>query len=159
MIIVHNARAQQKGLTILGCVGAEILLVLSFILGEFYHRLSDIIFILSLMIGAIVICVIIYFCVSRLYDSVFIFDEVGIVRKVNKRVVLTVKWEDVESIGAFQIYDFFKIDFGPVFIGISYYDENQKLHNLVYAFPAKEAKQLEMSQLNEKLDYFASLVR
>ena len=82
----------------------------------------------------------------------FIFDETGFVRKINNKVVLEVKWEDVINIGTYQIYDFFKIDIGPMFLGIDYYDVNNNQQSLSVAFSAKDAKRLKASRLNKKLD-------
>ena len=151
-MVIYNARTQQKGITIFACIGVEFLIVLAFILGEFYNRLSNTIITLSIMIGTIAIFVMIYFLVSRLANSIFIFDKVGFIRKFNNRVVLTVKWEDVISIGTFRIYDFFRVEWGPRFLGIDFYDENRNVRYLEVAFSAKDAQRLKMSQLNKKLD-------
>ena len=90
--------------------------------------------------------------VEARYDIRQIIDETGFVRKMNKKVVLEVKWEDIINIGTYHIYDCFKIDCGPLFLGIDYYDENHNEKTLNVAFSYKDAKRLKMSRLNKKLD-------
>ena len=151
-MVIYNARPQQKWLTISGCGALEFLLIFGFFLGEIYKSLKDTLIVLSMMLSVLLIFIVTYFLVIKFANSMFIFDETGFVRKMNKKVVLEVKWEDVINIGTFYIYDFLKMDFGPLFLGIDYYDENHNQKNLQVAFSAKDAKRLKMSGLNEKLN-------
>lgn len=150
-MVIYNARTQQKWLTISACGALEFLLVFGFFLGEIYSSRMDTFIVLSMMFSVLLISIVTYFLLIKFANSVFIFDETGFVRKMNKKVVLEVKWEDVISIGTFHIYDFFKIDCGPLFLGIDYYDENHNQKSLQVAFSSKDAKKLKMSRLNKKL--------
>ena len=150
-MVIYNARTQQKWFTILSCTVLEYLFILGFILGEIYTSRKDSLIVLFVMFSILLFSIVIYILLIKFANSVFIFDETGFVRKMNKKVVLEVKWEDVINIGTYQIYDFFYIDWGPFFLGIDYYDENHNEKTLQVAFSSKDAKRLKMSQLNEKL--------
>ena len=149
---VYNARAQQKLITILFCGAFEFLLLLAFFLGEFYKNSNDVLIFALIMFGIVLFGFIIYFLLNRFACSAFVFDKNGFVRKLNKRIVLQVKWEEVISIGTYKIYDFLKFEIGPTFLGIDYYDENHNQRSLNVAFSDKDARKLKFSQLNEKLD-------
>ncbi len=149
---VYNARAQQKFITILVCSAFEFLLLLAFFLGEFYKNSNDILIFALIMFGIVLVGFIFYFLLNWLACSAFIFDKNGFVRKLNKRIILQVRWEEVISIGTYKIYDFFKYDIGPTFLGIDYYDENHIQKSLNVAFSYKDARKLKFSKLNEKLD-------
>lgn len=151
-MVIYNARPQQKWLTISGCGALEFLLIFGFFLGEIYKSLKDTLIVLSMMLSVLLIFIVTYFLVIKFANSMFVFDETGFVRKMNKKVVLEVKWEDVIDIGTFYIYDFLKMDCGPLFLGIDYYDENHNQKSLQVAFSAKDAKRLKMSGLNGKLN-------
>ena len=152
MITIYNARTQQKWLTILSCAGMEFLLILGFFLGEIYNSRKDTLILLTLMLGVFLLSVVIYFLLIRFANSVFIVSETGFVRKINKIIVLEVKWDDVICIGTYHIYDFFHIDCGPLFLGIDYYDENHDQKTLNVSFSSKDAKRLKTSQIHKKLD-------
>ena len=151
-MVIYNARTQQKWFTILSCTVLEYLFILGFILGEIYTSRKDSLIVLFVMFSILLFSIVIYILLIKFANSVFIFDETGFVRKMNKKVVLEVKWEDVINIGTYQIYDFFYIDWGPFFLGIDYYDENHNEKTLNVAFSSKDAKRLKMSRLNEELD-------
>ena len=151
-MIIYNARTQQKWLTFSACGALEFLLILGFFLGEIYNSRKDSLIVLLMIFSVLLISIVTYFLLIKFANSVFVFDETGFVRKINKKVVLEVKWEDVINIGTYQIYDFFKIDCGPFFLGIDYYDENHNEKTLNVAFSSKDAKRLKMSRLNKKLD-------
>ena len=150
-MVVYNARTQQKWLTFSACGVMESLLIFGFFLGGIYNSRKDTIIVLSIMLGVLLCSVVIYLLLIKFANSMFIFDETGFVRKINKKVVLEVKWEDVINIGTYQIYDFFNIDCGPFFLGIDYYDENHNVKTLQVAFSSKDAKRLKMSRLNKKI--------
>ena len=149
-MVIYNARKQQKWLTFLTGGFFELSFIVIFLVGEFKNK-QEIIAMLSIIVGTFLTTFVVYFLLIKFANSVFIFDETGFVRKMNKKVVLEVKWEDVISIGTYQIYDFFKIDCGPWFLGIDYYDENHNQQHLSVAFSSKDAKRLKMSRLNKKL--------
>ena len=109
-MVIYNARPQQKWLTISGCGALEFLLIFGFFLGEIYKSLKDTLIVLSMMLSVLLIFIVTYFLVIKFANSMFVFDETGFVRKMNKKVVLEVKWEDVINIGTFYIYDFLKMD-------------------------------------------------
>ena len=149
-MVIYNARIQQKWLTFLTGGFFELSFIVVFLVGEFKNK-QEIIAMLSIIVGTFLTTFVVYFLLIKFANSVFIFDETGFVRKMNKKVVLEVKWEDVISIGTYQIYDFLKIDCGPWFLGIDYYDENHNQKHLSVAFSSKDAKRLKMSRLNKKL--------
>lgn len=151
-MVVYNARTQQKWLTILFCGGFEFLLLFAFFLGEIYKNPKETLVVVIIMVGVLLLGRITYLLLIKFANSVFIFDESGFVRKWNNRTVLQVKWEDVTAIGTYKIYDFFKLDIGPMFLGIDYYDVNHNQQSLSVAFSAKDAKRLKASRLNKKLD-------
>ena len=150
-MVIYNARIQQKWLTFSACGALEFLLIFGFFLGEIYNSRKDSLIVLLMIFSVLLISIVTYFLLIKFANSVFVFDETGFVRKMNKKVVLEVKWEDVINIGTYQIYDFFKIDCGPWFLGIDYYDENHNQQHLSVAFSSKDAKRLKMSRLNKKL--------
>ena len=150
-MVIYNARSQQKWLTVIACGALEFLLLLGFLLGEIYKSRKETIIVLSMMFGVLLVSVVIYLLLIKFSNSVFVFDETGFIRKMNQKVVLEVKWENVINIGTYQIYDFFKIDCGPFFLEINYYDENHNEKTLQVAFSSKDAQRLKMSRLNEKL--------
>lgn len=150
-MVVHNARAQQKLLTILFYGGFEYLLLLGFFLGKIYNNPKESLIVVQIMFGVLLLGFVTYFLLIKFANSVFIFDEKGFVRKMNERVVLQVKWDDVTAIGTYKIYDFLKYNIGPTFLGIDYYDGNHNLQSLNVAFSAKDAKKLKAAHLNEKL--------
>ena len=150
-MVIYNARKQQKWLTFLTGGFFELSFIVIFLVGEFKNK-QEIIAMLSIIVGTFLTTFVVYFLLIKFANSVFIFDETGFVRKMNKKVVLEVKWEDVINIGTYQIYDFFYIDWGPFFLGIDYYDENHNEKTLNVAFSSKDAKRLKMSRLNKKLD-------
>ena len=150
-MVIYNARTQQKWLTFLTGGFFELSFIFIFLIGEFKSK-QEIVFMLSVIVSTLLITFVVYFLLIKFANSVFVFDETGFVRKMNKKVVLDVKWKDVISIGTYQIYDFLKIDCGPWFLGIDYYDENHNQQHLSVAFSSKDAKRLKMSRLNKKLD-------
>ena len=149
-MVIYNARTQQKWLTFLTGGFFELSFIFILLIGEFKSK-QEIVFMLSVIVSTLLITFVVYLLLIKFANSVFVFDETGFVRKMNKKVVLDVKWKDVISIGTYQIYDFLKIDCGPWFLGIDYYDENNNQQHLSVAFSSKDAKRLKMSQLNEKL--------
>lgn len=151
-MVIYNAKAQQKLITILLYGVVEFLLLFGFFLGEIYNNPKETLIVVLIMFSVLLLGFITYFLLIKLVNSVFIFDENGFIRKMNKRIVLQVKWEDVTSIGTYKVYDFFKFDIGPTFLGIDYYDENHNQQSLNVAFSAKDAIKLKMSHLNKKLD-------
>jgi len=150
-MVIYNARTQQKWLTFLTGGFFELSFIFILLIGEFKSK-QEIVFMLSVIVSTLLITFVVYFLLIKFANSVFVFDETGFIRKMNKKVVLVVKWEDVISIGTFHIYDPFKIDCGPLFLGIDYYDENHNEKTLNVAFSSKDAKRLKMSRLNKKLD-------
>ena len=150
-MVIYNARTQQKWLTFLTGGFFELSFIFILLIGEFKSK-QEIIFMLSVIVSTLLITFVVYFLLIKFANSVFVFDETGFVRKMNKKVVLDVKWKDVISIGTYQIYDFLKIDCGPWFLGIYYYDKNHNQQHLSVAFSSKDAKRLKMSRLNKKLD-------
>ena len=151
-MVIYNARTQQKWFTFLIGGFFDLSFIFILLIGEFKSR-QEIIFMLSVIVVTLLITFVVYFLLITFANSMFVFDETGFVRKMNKKVVLEVKWENVIIIGTFHIYDCFKIDCGPLFLGIDYYDENHNEKTLSVAFSSKDAKRLKMSGLNEKLDY------
>ena len=149
-MVIYNARTLQKWLTFITGGFFELSSIVVFLIGGFKNE-QERIAMLSIIVGTFLMTFIVYFLLIKFANYVFIFDEAGFVRKINKRIVLKVKWEDVISIGTYQIYDFFHFDCGPWFLGIDYYDENNNQQHLSVAFSSKDAKRLKMSQLNEKL--------
>ena len=149
-MVIYNARTQQKWFTFLTGGFFELSFIIVFLIGEFKNK-QEVIAMLSIIISTLLMTFIVYFLLIKFANSGFIFDETGFVRKMNKKVVLEVKWEDVISIGTYQIYDLFKIDCGPWCLGIDYYDENHNQQHLSVAFSSKDAKRLKMSRLNKKL--------
>ena len=85
-MVIYNARPQQKWLTISGCGALEFLLIFGFFLGEIYKSLKDTLIVLSMMLSVLLIFIITYFLVIKFANSMFIFDETGFVRKMNKKV-------------------------------------------------------------------------
>ena len=150
-MLIYNSRTQQKWLTFFTGAIFDLSFIIIFFLGEMYKNERDTLIMTIIITGTLLSTFIVYFLLIKLANSMFIFDKTGFVRKMNKKVVLKVKWEDVISIGTYHIYDFFKIDCGPLFLAIDYYDENHNEQSLNVAFSAKDAKRLKMSRLNEKL--------
>ena len=150
-MIVHNARIHQRWFTFLTGGAFTLCFIGILLIGEFKTK-QEIIAMLSVIASTILMSFIVYFLLIKFADSVFIFDEIGFVRKINKKVVLEVKWEDVICIGTFHIYDFLKIDWGPLFLGIDYYDENHNERSLQVAFSFKHAEKLKLSGINPKLN-------
>ena len=139
-------------ITILYCCGFEFLLILAFFFGEFYNNINHTLIFVLIMLCALLVGFFIYFLLIKFANSVFIFDEKGFTRKINKRVVLQVKWDDVIAIGTYKVYDFFKLEIGPTFLGIDYYDENHNEQSLHVAFSSKDAIKLKAKHLNKKLE-------
>ena len=150
-MVIHNARAQQKWLTFLTGVFFDLSFIIILLIGEFKTK-REIIVMLSVIVCTLLLTFVVYFLLVKFANSVFIFDETGFIRKINKKVVLEVKWEDVINIGTYQIYDFLKFDIGPTFLGIEYYDENHNQQSLNVAFSSKDARKLKAANLNKKLD-------
>lgn len=153
-MVIYNARTQQKWLTFLTGGFFDLSFIGILLIGEFKSK-REIIFMLSVIVGTLLITFVVYFLLIKFANSVFIFDKTGFVRKMNKRVVLQVKWDDVTAIGTYKAYDFFKFDIGPTFLGIDYYDENHNQQSLNVAFSAKDARRLKAEHLNKKLDNIA----
>ena len=149
-MVIYNARTLQKWLTFITGGFFELSSIVVFLIGEFKNE-QEMIAMLSIIVGTFLMTFIVYFLLIKFANYVFIFDEAGFVRKINNRIVLKVKWEDVRDIGTYQMYDFFHFEWGPLFLGIDYYDANHNKKTLQVAFSSKDAKRLKMSQLNEKL--------
>ena len=149
-MIIYNARTLQRWLTFFTGGAFELMYIIISLIGDFESTI-DIVILLSAVIGTALLTFTTYFLLIKFANFAFIFDETGFVRKINKKIVLRVKWEDVTTIGTYQLYDFFNVDVGPTFLEIDYYDENHNEQSLNVAFSAKDAKKLKASGLNEKL--------
>ena len=151
-MLIYNARSLHKFLIILYCGGIDFVLIFASVLGGIYKNNIQTLVIMLVVISVALLGFIIYLLLRKFANSVFLFDDEGFTRKINKRVVLRVKWDNVISIGTYRIYDLLKIDIGPMFLGIDYYDENKNRCSLQVAFSKKDARRLKFSHLNKKLD-------
>jgi len=152
-MVVNNARPIQR-ILVFGTGGAfTLMFILAFYYGELYRTQKETIIGISFILALLFLTFLVYFLLIKFADSSFIFNERGFIRKFRKKVILEVAWEDVISIGCFRIYDFLKIDIGPNFLGVEYWDKNHIKQEIQVAFPLKDAKKLRDSLLNSKLKY------
>lgn len=152
-MVIYNAKAQQKLLTILLYGAFELPLIFGFLGGKIYNDPKETLIVVLIMLGILLLGFITYFMLIKFANYVFIFNETGFIRKKNKKVLLVVTWDNVISIGTYKIYDFLKFDIGPTFLGIDYFDQNHNQQSLNVAFSTKDAIRLKTSHLNKKLDY------
>lgn len=148
----YNARSIQKALTIIGTASLIFLCLLSYILGAMYTNIIDSIIMIIIIISIIAVSFIIYFIIRKFYNSYIVFNEKDIKYFKNNKEVLIIEWDKIVSLGHYRMLDFFNIEWGPGFIGIDYIDENGVEQNKELAFSFKDAKTLQKSSINPKLN-------
>lgn len=154
-IKINNARPIQKAFTVIVTLSLVFLCLLGYILGEMYQSIKNSIIMFSIIGGIILAAIVTNLVLRAITDSLFIFDEQYITHLKKNNVVFKIRWNEVVSIGYFQILDFGNtIEWGPGFMGIDYLDENGVEKKIQVPFSKRNAKLLKESQLNSKLDNF-----
>ena len=151
-MVIHHDRPLIKTFTLLFSAMLEFGYLLALFLGKMYKDKHDIVIVLALMAGTIILAYVIYFCLIKMNNYSIEFNEKGFIHRKGKKVLLKVNWKHVKSVHTFKLDYVLGIDFGPNFLNIDYFDENRKKQTFMIAFSAKDARKLQRSGLNEKLN-------
>ena len=151
-MIVHHDRPLTKTFTFIFAAILEFDYLLALFLEEIYKDNQGTVFVLILMVGTIILAFVTYFCIIKINNYTIEFNEKEFIHRKGNKVLLEVDWDNVTSVHTFKHDYALGINFGPNFLSIDYFDENQNKQTFMIAFSVKDARKLQKSGLNEKLN-------
>ena len=116
-IKVQKNKSAQKFFTWLSAIVLVFLCLLGYFLGGMFNSLTDSLIMGGVILGAIVLCLLVYMLIRLCSNSHFIFNDKGLYEYKRNELIKEIRWEQIENLkhGIF----WFTSDI-PIPLGVSY---------------------------------------